>query len=290
MGEESINKWNPGVLGGSDRGHELFYEYKLSAITTTTTTTTTTFTETSLTETTITVTQTSVTETTFTVTNTSVTSTTTTLERGNCEVFGDPHVIGFDKGSSFIAAEAVKAQHPLLNAKDAEKNAVGDFWLVKSELILIQGRYEVVKTSHRGGSFMTRLAVGGPILGNNTLIVGSKDTRCWWTQHEILSHLPARYLNDYITADYLPNSTLVQDDSREAAAVDVEMPMGIHLHINRGENGVGVSINMPKFATGQDGQCGNFNGIAGDDTEELISRRVGTISRDEVLFHNPFKA
>merc|ERR1719198_2243404 len=107
----TIDEWLPAVLGSSAEGHELYYEYRLSEITTTTTTTLTT-----------------------------TTATTTTYIMGTCKVFGDPHILGFDKGSVYVSENAVKMHQP---DQGVMNNFIsGDFWLVKSSLVHIQGRYE----------------------------------------------------------------------------------------------------------------------------------------------------
>jgi len=278
-----INEWLPAVLGSSSQGHELYYEYRLSQITTTTTTTITT---TTVTTTTLTTTSTTVTTTTVTTTSVTTTTTTTTYIMGTCKVFGDPHILGFDKGSVYVSENAVKMHHP---DQGVMNNFIsGDFWLVKSSLVHIQGRYEVSASSNRKGSFMTVLAVGGPFFRNHTLVLGKKDAKVFFDDEEILSKLPSKYQNKLMKASYHEDGKLVQDPSRKAPAIDIQLPLHVKLLVNRGKNGVGVQIDMPRMSDGQDGQCGNFNGNGGDDTEELIEQRIGTtISADELLFKEP---
>jgi hypothetical protein len=279
----TIDEWLPAVLGSSAEGHELYYEYRLSEITTTTTTTVTT---TTVTTTTLTTTSTTVTTTTVTTTTMTTTTTTTTYIMGTCKVFGDPHILGFDKGSVYVSENAVKMHQP---DQGVMNNFIsGDFWLVKSSLVHIQGRYEVSASSNRKGSFMTVLAVGGPFFRNHTLVVGKKDAKVFFDDEEILASLPSKYQNKLMKASYHEDGKLVQDAKRTAPAVDVQLPLHVKLMVNRGKNGVGVQIDMPRMSDGQDGQCGNFNGNGGDDTEELIEQRIGTtISADELLFKEP---
>jgi len=171
----------------------------------------------------------------------------------------------------------------------------GDTWLVKSALVNIQGRYNVVKGSkaYRNKSFLRVVAIGGPFLNNNTLIIGRLGTKAFWNDKVILKHLPSHFDNELVSAKYHKNSVLVQDESKKASApgVDIQLPMGINLLVNRGKNGLGVKISMPRLEGGQDGECGNYNSDANDDSAELISQRIGMgIPSDELLFHTPFRA
>merc|ERR1712072_705834 len=71
------------------------------------------------------------------------------------------------------------------------------------------------------------------------------------------------------------------------------MPNGVTLQINRwDEPGEGkyinVKITMSKQPN-QDGQCGNFNGIAADDARLLVKARLGAdgVPENELLFPGP---
>lgn len=256
----TINQWIPGKLGDAALGHEMYYTYRLSIWTTTTSTTTTT----------------------TTTTSTTTTTTTTTIFMAECKVFGDPHIIGFDKGSNFLTFD--KVDDPLQTMDNFDR---GDFWLVKSPLVHIQGRYNVVD-KRKQNSYLRVLAVGGPFLKNNTLIIGNRKSKVLWNKQTILEQVGSEFRNKYMIAKYHSDSKLVQDFNREAPGTDIQLPLHVSLLVNRGKNGVGVMITMPKFAGGQDGQCGNFNGISDDDTKELIASRMGgdNIYSDELLFHN----
>jgi hypothetical protein len=255
----TLNQWLPGKLGDKKMAHEMFFYYKLSILTTTTTTTSTS----------------------------STTTTTTTPAPAVCKVFGDPHIIGFDKRSNFIlyssgSDEAADKEDPLGATMDNFES--GDFWLVKSPLVSIQGRYN--KAGNYKNSFLRVLAVGGPFLHNNTLIIGNRKSKVFWNDEEILPTLPSEYRNGFMSAKYHRDSVLVQDSDRKAPGIDIKLPLEVTMLVNRGKNGVGVEIIMPKMAGGQDGQCGNFNGDKSDDTEELIAHRIGiNIAPDDLLFH-----
>jgi hypothetical protein len=168
----------------------------------------------------------------------------------------------------------------------------GDTWLVKSSLVHIQGRYNFIKNSaQRNSHFLRVIAVGGPFLKNNTLIIGWLGTKALWNDDEILTSVPSKFQNDLVSAEYHKGSMLVQDETRKAIApgVDVHLPLGVKLLLNRGKHGLGVKITMPQLEGGQDGECGNFNRDADDDSETLISKRMGRgIHAHELLFRNAF--
>ncbi len=186
---------------------------------------------------------------------------------GTCTIYGDPHVVGFDKAPSLLSA---------LEMPSIQKGSfkVSDTWLVKSSPIHIQARYQAVGDKSR--VFLKMIGVGGPFLQNNTLIIGDRGGKSFWNQQEILSSLPSEFHNGIVSAKYHSASELVQDPERTTAGVDVELPLGVKLLVNQGKNGLGIRITTPKIEGGQDGECGNFNGNGQDDTAELTSKRIGS--------------
>jgi len=120
------------------------------------------------------------------------------------------------------------------------------------------------------------------IKGNNKVL---------WNNEEILTSLPSHFENQLISASRYKNAMLVQDPFRQGQApgLDVHFPLNMNLHMTEGENGLGVRITMPPAPGGQDGLCGNFNGVGDDDTSELVSKRPGArIAAEELLFRNSF--
>jgi hypothetical protein len=217
-----------------------------------------------------------------------------------CEVFGDPHIQVFDK-----PAETMFLQ---LNTEDRQPGEVGafetgDFWLVKSDLLQIQGRYSTVKQRDSSKPFMTGVAIGGSFLQGNKLLIetmyqnGTKypegssahGSGAKWKGKQILTTLPSEFEEGgLIKAKYHNESSVVQDPAKHTRGIDVQLPRGVKLTVNRFPHHIGLAITMTRLAVGeggQDGQCGNFNGNATDDTAELIQQRMGhQVAANDLLF------
>eukprot|EP00930_Biecheleria_cincta_P014799 TRINITY_DN12580_c0_g1_i1.p1 TRINITY_DN12580_c0_g1~~TRINITY_DN12580_c0_g1_i1.p1 ORF type:complete len:158 (-),score=35.16 TRINITY_DN12580_c0_g1_i1:98-541(-) len=69
--------------------------------------------------------------------------------------------------------------------------------------------------------------------------------------------------------------------------VHMHLPQGVFIQVNRWPNFINAKIDMPK-QVGQDGVCGNFNGVAQDDKGQDLHRRFGHgVSSGENMFSNP---
>jgi hypothetical protein len=104
------------------------------------------------------------------------TTTTTTLSGDgkcvDCVVWGDPHIITFDLNNKR------RHEHPNREAFFRTRNwkldelnlyEEGNFWLVKSEQVYIQGKY-VKNATHPEFTSLGALAVGGPFLKGSTMV------------------------------------------------------------------------------------------------------------------------
>jgi len=196
---------------------------------------------------------------------------------GDCLIYGDPHVITFD------ATQKLAAEHPTRreffqtrNRKAEEVNVFdeGNFWLVKSKDVHIQGRYNKRK-EHSTKTVLGGLAVGGPFLKDNTLIFRPLTGKITWNGKEILKHLGSRFSNHLVQAKYHKGAESV-NDGRKGDGIDVTLPGNVKLTVNRFERGLAVKISMCKQKW-QDGQCGNFNGDVSDDTQEFLMSHVKPI-------------
>jgi hypothetical protein len=198
-----------------------------------------------------------------------------------CVIFGDPHVIPFD--------------HPKTCGKRhcSNKERVGifdsgDFWIVNSKWVHIQGRYW--SDNKNGKSAARALAVGGPFLqGNRLIIEQGSGGKIYWNEQVILFDTPSDFrVEGLIDAQtHLNHADVVQakfgwgkkwNNRRKrdiVQSVDVELPLGIKLRVNRLSYRIDLRISMRQLHGGQDGHCGNFNGDASDDTTKSIKSRSG---------------
>jgi len=149
--------------------------------------------------------------------------------------------------------------------KNDQKNYEhGLFWLVHSKHITIQGRYR--SNTDQSGTSLYSLAISGDFINHNRLVIRPKNDYITWNRKKILTKLGTSFDDEdgLVSAKYHTDSTNIQDGSW-CPGVDVHLPMGVKLTINRWNESVNVEINMCKHGR-QGGICGNFNGNQKDDT------------------------
>jgi len=162
----------------------------------------------------------------------------------------------------------------------------GEYWIVKSETVWIQGRYMPTAVTN-GLSVTKEIAIGGPFLQstdgkNNVLRVSALSAT--FNGAGILTGFPDSWSNkDPMIEMHTDGSGEIMQASRqgkELHVVHVKLPYFIDLQINRwNEPGEGEYINVKITMSkqpGQDGHCGNFNGDPSDDTRPMIRSRIGT--------------
>lgn len=203
------------------------------------------------------------------------------IQLGTCSVSEDPHINGFDD-----------SQISLLSVDNTEgvSEAAGEKWLVKSASVQIQARMEHVgnMSSQDRNVFTRAVAIGGKILNGNTMVIGSLDDPITWNGQPILlgqnSSFSLKDTNVFVNATRGPSS-LVQDPSKENFGVNVRLRSGVSLVVNRLHHHLNVAIEMPPQAGGQEGLCGNFNGLSADDALEMsIARLDPNVVPGESLF------
>jgi len=245
------------------------------------------------------------------------TTTTTTCVRdedGVCVVYSDPHIDGFDNpangpfltrvamfDSFFDAKQRISLlastgrgawnlprREPSLDVNVYER---GDFWLVKNDLVQIQGRYNVSQEFGGDRSGLSALAIGGPVIGGGKLIVEPKHGSLAVLGHRMGPHqefsteTPSglvrvkTYYNAYTEGGVAPGG------------VDIALPNNIFIQIRRYNTHLDAKINMPHSAGKVDGQCGNFNGDPHDDSLEKVQERMTTmkVAPKELLFAKEFQ-
>jgi len=187
---------------------------------------------------------------------------------GMCKMWGDPHVETFD--GSFA------------NFYDT-----GEYWVVKSDSVLMQGRF--APTPYTGNLAATKeIAIGGPFMRNQVFIVGPMDGgKITFNGQEVLTQFPSSMdLNGVGTATYDGNGVLVDPAITEPIhRVYLQLQLGVRVTVFRWANHIDVRIVMAQLPNGQDGVCGNFNMDPTDDTTAKILARIGgRVPADQLLF------
>jgi len=204
------------------------------------------------------------------------TTTTTTkpkLLAKACTLWGDPHVSTFDKSRSVFYSE-------------------GDFWIVKSDAIKIQGRFQATDWTKQNDrtdySSMTSLIVSGSFMGTHKIQVDSMMGSIECDGQSILENFGETSCGGgRITFD--SEGDLVDQAMAflPHKVVHMSLPQDVIIQVNRWPNFMNAKITMPKQG-GQDGVCGNFNGVAQDDQGQDLHKRFGHgVSSSEDMFSNP---
>jgi len=217
------------------------------------------------------------------------------IDPSNCTVYGDPHVFGFDKGDVNFMFSSEKRME-----EDRQTTLPpGDYWLVKSKEVFIQARYQPVvypNAKSQANTYVTGLAIGGPFLEGNTLTIEPRSGQVRWLwpggkAFDVCAKIPYTFRLDGLINAYYHNRTQNSEhpDWHNSPGIDIELPRNVKLVVNRLQKHLNVIIEMTPDAGGSggvDGQCGNFNGNAADDTAELISTRDAgqQVLPHEVLF------
>jgi len=218
----------------------------------------------------------------------------TKMPFGTCTIMGDPHVLTFDDPAGQQGTPAITQTTP------------GDYYLVTSEDIKIQGRFGYSSRFPAAAS-LTGIAVSGVLIHNNKLVVeytgpakGKEGFKAWWNDQPILDQgFPASFKSkdNFLEAEY--NSMDPQSFSREArntiGGTSGDLPSylfkiapGIQIYVLMGQETMNGVITMRKLRVGMDGYCGNFNCVANDDgLQALEARNLTTpIAAGTSLFKN----
>jgi len=199
--------------------------------------------------------------------------------KGSCTIWGDPHITVFDSG--------------LFGAPEADPVNIltsGDYWLVKNDDISIQGRYGTTKFTVDGQSALLELAVSGPFVRNETLIVQPTNGKVTWDGESILKQIPSEFVRPFTRLKYMDGDDHIDNvlSGYPVKLIRAFFVRNVEILINRWPEHIDVIIRMPQQLGGQDGHCGNFNFDPNDDTKELILERTGgVVSAEESLFPTP---
>jgi len=181
---------------------------------------------------------------------------------GVCTIWGDPHIRTFDGLRS-------------------DYYSPGEYWIVKSQNVWIQGRYLPTKATN--GLAVTKiLAVGGPFLKNAKLLVSP--TWASWNGKRVLQAFPSDFsVPGLVQMRYDGVGELLQKGrtgmAKHIVHINVVGPEGVVVQINRwtrASEGEYINAKISMHAQpGQDGHCGNFNHNADDDDRLKVRARVG---------------
>eukprot|EP00403_Amphidinium_massartii_P034777 CAMPEP_0178448804 /NCGR_PEP_ID=MMETSP0689_2-20121128/42194_1 /TAXON_ID=160604 /ORGANISM="Amphidinium massartii, Strain CS-259" /LENGTH=419 /DNA_ID=CAMNT_0020074043 /DNA_START=97 /DNA_END=1356 /DNA_ORIENTATION=- len=214
-------------------------------------------------------------------------------ENAGCVISGDPHITPFDERSA--SGLSLLSQEQAVGESINDIYGPGDFWLVKSPQIAIQGRFREVHypgAKYQNRTYLTAVAVSGPNLRDHALIIKPRTGDITWKSlaakgqakaggaKSILASLPSSFdFEDLLSAKSHRRDRVGGGKHRaehaQTDAVDFRLPSGVRLYVDRFGKHLDIRINMPRPDPhhGIDGQCGNYNGDASDDHAHLIASR-----------------
>merc|ERR1712151_503739 len=180
-----------------------------------------------------------------------------------CTLWGDPHIISFDQPDTD-------------KSKAYSFYGDGDFWLVKSSTVSIQGRFEGTKYT-AGLAATNQIVVAGAFLHGHKIEVGTLDSGILTVDgQKVIAGFPGTYSGAGFTVTYDSAGEVpdVVPEGNEKRVVHMDLPLGVKVTVFQWSNYMDVQIEMSK-QPGQDGVCGNFNGNHADDTTQSVIQRVG---------------
>lgn len=207
---------------------------------------------------------------------------------GTCRLIEDPHISVFDGGQISL----LNAEPSMSVGRNAGSDGIGDKWLVKSASVSIQARYEADEKLAENNLFVRAVAIGGRFLEGSVITVGSLEDHITWNGKPILKHDFGNFssfeLNDegmVVKITHSEHALNAANPSEESPGIELELPTGVSLIVNRLHHHINLAITMSPQEAGQEGLCGNFNGVALDDSWELSSQRLDpSVSPEESLF------
>jgi hypothetical protein len=189
-----------------------------------------------------------------------------------CTVMADPHITVFDGAqvSLMSLASGLKVHEVGAVTTSLTDYGAGDFWLVSSEQVRIQAHYMPDESLAAKNQFVNAVAVSGPFLQKKIIMIGGLDGKVTLDGREILPSQEG-VSEKPLAATF--DEALVHATQSSDGEVMLRLPSQVSLSVKRYASHVDVVIEMPKQVEGQDGLCGNFNGIPADDTLTVVAER-----------------
>jgi len=193
-------------------------------------------------------------------------------QMGECTFWGDPHLITFDGARPSFYGD-------------------GEYWIVKNDAVKIQGRFMGTKYTF-GLAATQKVAVGGRFIQDHIIEVEPMEEA--FGGSILVDGVPVltQYGTYSVGGAYLTydgNGQLPDEAASKWAKniVHMQLPNDITLTVYRWGNYLDLRIQMRPLPGGQDGTCGNFNGMASDDTTQAIFERIGVrVGQGDMLFKN----
>lgn len=181
---------------------------------------------------------------------------------GICTVSGDPHIKTFDSPEVNV--------HYYYN---------GDYYLVKSQFLNIQARYW--SSAKSGKSSVKGLAVGGDIMEGRVLMIEPGNGMIRLDGVEVKLEESGSMTVGTGTLSSVPPGK----GEKKGPLLTLNFPNDdVTVKVKRLTHLLNVIVEM-RPEVGQDGHCGNFNGILEDDDLGSIKTRMGTSLRfPETMF------
>jgi len=208
---------------------------------------------------------------------------------GKCAVFGDPHVITWDR-----------VYGPPITMTDP-----GEYYLVKSKELSIHGRFGYTRRFPTASSTVG-IAVGGPLIKDHLLVVtyvgpeqGYKGFRVFWDGQPVLTQYPSHFASTdgvlRASHDAMDPQKYHREGRHTIGGTGGLLPSyyfrfaaDLNVYVLLGPDNCNAVIETRKVHGKQDGYCGNFNCDKNDDSLESLRKRgmMDPIPAEQSLFQH----